>query len=108
MIINGKKYKPLKEVSDELTILIEALKPTFTKMLGDYGKAIEIFVFDNLHKNKIFPDKIGEFTIKFDDSKFNYILPLPSLIEKKMCPIDKKMLSGNWNYCPWQGKERTQ
>ena len=107
MVINGKKYKPLKEVSDELTVLIEALKPTFSAMLGQYGKAIEIFIFDNSHTNKVFPDKKGKFTIKFNNSKFEYSLPLPSLVSKKTCPFDKKLLNGNWNYCPWHGNELT-
>ncbi len=106
--IKGKKYNSLKDIPDELTVLINALKPTLSNILGEFGKTIEVFVFDNTNKNKLFADKKGEFTIKVNQTKFRFALPLSSLVKKKKCPVDNELLSGNWKFCPWHGTKLEQ
>ncbi|NRD23429.1 hypothetical protein HNV10_09265 [Winogradskyella litoriviva] len=105
LVVNNNSYKPLKSYSDEIQSMIDVLKPTFSKMLGEVGENIEFFVFDNTFSDAISPTKETVFQLNFNNSSFEYNLPLPSLVREKKCPIDNKKHNGSWKFCPYHGEE---
>jgi len=64
---NGKVYKPLEDddVDAGALMIAGSVKPMFSKMLGDVGKAMHLFFFkvQSKGKNLIQADNEGKFTI---------------------------------------------
>ena len=106
--VNGNTLKPLESYSDDIQGMINALRPMFSKMLGEVGENIEFFVFDNSFENAISPLKESQFSLNFNDSNFEYNLPLSSLVSEKICPVDNKRHNGSWKYCPFHGETLIQ
>ena len=82
------------------------LKPFLSNLIGKVGEGISIFYVKNKDAkgNKIFnPFKQNAFTVSLSGQKFQWQLPLPSLLPKKYCPTDNKEMNGSWNYCPIHG-----
>ncbi|PTX58371.1 hypothetical protein C8N46_11416 [Kordia periserrulae] len=107
----GNIYEELKssEISAEYHEILSSLKPSMTETLGELGRQMKFHVFKKTGKDGklIAPmNQYGEFTILFNkNNKFNYKLPLGSMVEEKMCPQDNELLNGNWRFCPWHGKK---
>ncbi|MCB0452851.1 MAG: hypothetical protein KDC94_08145 [Aequorivita sp.] len=108
--INGEKFAPMEqdEGNEELFTLLEMIKPTMKNMLGQFGEKMNFYVFKNIDDDGNLiagPYQKGEITININKEDFNYKLPLGSLVEKKTCPFDNELMNGNWDYCPWHGKQ---
>ncbi|WP_294675397.1 hypothetical protein [uncultured Fluviicola sp.] len=63
----GKSYKPIAEsqLSSELTMLSDYIKPMFAQMLGDMGAGMSLFYFeitDNSGENALNPYNSTDFT----------------------------------------------
>ncbi|WP_299224277.1 hypothetical protein [uncultured Psychroserpens sp.] len=105
LIVDDTQYAPIEMLPNDIETIVSSIKPMLAKMLGDFGNSIEIFVFDN--SNDIIPTNLetSKFTLEVNTTNFDYYLPLSSLVEKKICPVDKKAHNGNWMFCPWHGKK---
>lgn len=104
--INGNSYEPIESYSDEIKGMIDVLRPMYKQMLGEMGESIEFFVFDNTDKkDAISPLGDSNFSINFNDSNFEYNLPLASMVDERICPVDDKKHNGSWKYCPYHGKK---
>lgn len=107
----GNIYDELKssEISGEYLEVLSSLKPSMIQTLGDLGKQLKFHVFEKRGKEGklITPmSEYGEFTILLNqNTKFNFKLPLASMVEEKVCPSDNELLNGNWKFCPWHGKK---
>lgn len=104
----GNTYLPLStnKISLETLNLAKSLTPMFAKMFGQMGKGMHFFFFkvkDENNRNLIDENKNGSFTVKHSNKKFNWTLPLPSLMPNKYCPIDNDKMKGNWIFCPLHG-----
>lgn len=109
VVPNNEEFLPMEndEISKETKNILRTLKPVFVNMIGDMGRNLNFYVFQNMDSagNRILtPQNNGSFTVKLNDEDFQWILPLDSFVPKKKCPIDKKEMSGSWNYCPWHGE----
>jgi len=99
--VKGNIYNELKtsEISDEYLEVISTLKPSMTQTLGELGKQLKFHVFEKRGKNGklITPmSEYGEFSVLLNQkTKFNFKLPLASIVEEKVCPEDEEMLNGN-------------
>jgi len=84
---------------------ISMIKPIMKNIMGPMGENMQIFVFENRHKDVINAKENG--TVKMTLGEFNkdIDLPLSSLLMQKVCPTDKKLLNGIWTYCPFHGTE---
>ncbi|GAA3514158.1 hypothetical protein GCM10022393_30090 [Aquimarina addita] len=104
----GKTYLPLENdlISADALSLSEAIKPLFSQMFGQMGAGMHFYFFkiqDKKGTNLIDEYKDGSFTIYHSDRKFNYNLPLITLLPIKKCPTDEADMQGNWKYCPIHG-----
>ena len=108
--IDGKKQTPLKdsEINQEgLRLIKNSLKRIFVQMLGKTGDGIEFFIYNN-KKNKeriINPMSRGNFKVDIANESFVWKLPLVSLMEEKICPVDQQKMEGNWIFCPFHGEK---
>ncbi|MBW8362518.1 MAG: hypothetical protein K0M56_10075 [Kaistella sp.] len=108
--LQGQKVQPLNEsqIDDKvLTIINEILKPLFTQMLGKMGSGLTFFVYNNKTDGKLIidPRKPGSFRLEVNNDVFQWNLPLVSMMAEKTCPVDQKVLPGNYVYCPVHGSK---
>ena len=102
---------PEEEIPTDILELINILRPTLASMVGQLGEQMIFYVFKNELEDGttiISPFNTGKLTLKINDTDFIYPLPLQSMVEKKVCPKDQELLSGNWEYCPWHGVKLTE
>ncbi len=107
---DGKTYKSLNsdDVSVELQTVLAAFKPVLKSMLGKMGENMNFYVFkdyDSKNNRICNPLDEGFVQLNFNKREVKWETPLGSLLPPKMCPIDKKPMSGGWKYCPIHGNE---
>jgi hypothetical protein len=104
-------YFPLTdtEISEEANRMVEAMKPTMSSLLGQFGEGMRLFLFqakkDKAGSNIINIARDNNFSLKWDKVNVNWKLPFASVLESKFCPVDNEEMKGNWNYCPIHGKK---
>ncbi|MCB9225984.1 MAG: hypothetical protein H6578_02270 [Chitinophagales bacterium] len=105
----GRTYLPINEINlpTKTVNIMAVFKPIIEKMIGGgLGKGIQFYLFpkkDNKGSFIIDEDSQTEFAFTLFQNKFTYNLPLVSLMEDKYCPVDNKIMKGNWEYCPFHG-----
>ncbi len=104
----NKVLLPLKDkdIPETTLYFMETMKPMFEQMLGQMGKGMHFYLFDNQDKNgNMLVDEYekGSLIIKHSDHEFNFELPLVILLPDKFCPTDNAVMKGNWNFCPMHG-----
>lgn len=108
---NGKKVPLLKEseIDDKvLSLMNDMMKPVFEQMLGKMGSGVDIFIYNNRDsagKRILNPYNSGNFTVELGKDKFEWKLPLVSLMKEKVCKTDSAKFPGNFVYCPFHGTE---
>ena len=105
---NNKSYFPLREerIDQHTKDVIAYIKPVLANMLGKMGENMYFFLFqkeDNPNDRIINPTKEENFTVKLGGEELRWNLPLSSLLKPKKCPVDNKLMSGAWKYCPYHG-----
>lgn len=111
-LIDGQKnsYRPLstEAVDADMQNFLLMMKPLIGNMLGPMGQNMHFFLFPPRNKEGQHiadPRKEGVFSVRLDKKEFRWRLPLGSLMEPKICPVDGEKLSGAWKFCPWHGVE---
>jgi hypothetical protein len=104
----GNKYSPLddEDTSVDMQNFLSMMKPVFANMLGSMGKNFDFFTFPANDKNgKLIANPLveGRFTVQLGGDKFNWRLPLGSLLPPKICPKCGEKLSGAYKFCPYDG-----
>lgn len=94
----------------DLQNLLSIMKPIMANMLGNMGQNLHFFVFESPKNKKVLPvnalsNDLLEFSM--DGFRADANLPLSSLLLEKVCPEDKALLNGKWNFCPFHGKKLT-
>ncbi len=107
---NNKMHYPIEmeNLDEDVTLIINVLKPTLAKMIGNLGEKLEFFVFKNIAADNteiLTPYKSGNISVLLNESEFKYKTPFGSLVKRKKCPVDGEKLNGNWDFCPWHGKK---
>ncbi|WP_298514668.1 hypothetical protein [uncultured Kordia sp.] len=106
----GTIYKPLDDslVPEDFKMTLSIMKPMISQMLGQFGEQLEFHVFPKKAKDGTLianPLSKGKFTVLLNKKEFDFMLPLSSMVEKKVCPEDDKLFNGTWNFCPIHGKK---
>jgi hypothetical protein len=101
-------YLPMadKDISPTALQMISNLQPTVSKMLGQFGNGMTIFLFDAKNENgnlSFDVRKPNRFILSWDHASFTWRLPFASVLPLKYCPVDNEPMKGNWNYCPIHG-----
>jgi len=106
---NKVEYKPIEEELVSLEAKSFVLNMTH---LSNPVKGMKdphyLLYFQNKNSNgkKIAdPNKKGFFKIKFYSNEIKWNLPLISLSNPMICPVDGKKMNPEWEYCPWHGKK---
>ena len=96
-----------ESLSPDLKNFISLIQPIMKNMIGPMGENMQIFIFENKKRGETVIDskQKGTMSFKLGDFESNLDLPLESLLLEKMCPKDKKLMSGKWNYCPIHGSK---
>ena len=113
MILYGQdsaEYYPLEEedLSEDLQFILDIFRPVFSKILGEFGENLHIFVFPKTNdKGELIADPLGSTDIKLTvvGEEFDWNIPLDALLPEKKCPEDGELHNGSWNYCPFHGNE---
>ena len=109
------KNKTLEQVKkdkipSDLLNFLSAMQPMMANMFGSMGENMHfVLMQDNPAKSVLPINAIGEdnLTIKLAEFTQEVDLPLSKLLKEKVCPIDKELHSGKWQYCPFHGNELT-
>ena len=108
----GTRYRPLgnENIDADTKNFLAMMKPVFVNMLGPIGQNMHFFLFpakNTMGQNIAISKSEGAFLVKLDQREFKWRLPLGSLLQAKICPVDGEKLSGAWKFCPWHGVELT-
>lgn len=104
----GNIYDAIDEddLKPDIIMFIDLIKPFFANLMGEMGENMHVLMFpvNSYNGTKIIQaTELGSFTIKVGDEEFVWDTPIESFLAPKMCPIDKKRMSGGWTYCPYHG-----
>lgn len=105
---DGKTYQPIDNTTASYTIqaMTSSLGPLLTKIMGNLGKNMQIFIFNdrNPQQERVCdPYRKGIFSLKTQVSEYKWRTPLGSLLPPKICPVDQEEMNGAWDFCPWHG-----
>ena len=108
----GTRYRPLssENIDADTKNFLSMMKPVFVNMLGPIGQNMHFFLFpakNTMGQNIAVAKSEGTFSVKLDTRLFKWRLPLGSILQAKICPVDGEKLSGAWKFCPWHGVELT-
>lgn len=105
----GTMFTPLSEedVSPDIINLVNAMKPGIASAAGPIGENMNFYFFPSKNAFDEWiadPYEVGTFKVLVTGESFDWELPLSSVLAPKICPEDRKSMSGAWAYCPWHGK----
>lgn len=109
--LDGKEYLPLPidKYGPGVTAIVKVIRPMLVSAMGPLGANMNFFVFPakgTSDKAIADPRSSGTIAVKLDGSrKFEWRLPLTTLMPPKFCPVDGAKLNGAYKYCPFHGKE---
>ena len=110
----GNPYKPLPEVPQDISLVVELMRPIFKNMMGNFGEGLQFEVFPVKDgAGNVFADahKQSEIYLDVTDmmgspmSTYTWRFPLTALSAPKHCPVGKEKVEANWKYCPWHGNK---
>lgn len=110
----GNTYKPLPEVPEDISMVVDLMRPIFKNMMGSFGEGIQFVVFPvkdgagnlvaDTHKNsEIYLDVTDMMGSPM--STYTWRFPLTALSPPKYCPVGKEKVEASWKYCPWHGNK---
>jgi hypothetical protein len=108
---DGKKIFPLKEdkIDEDIRDLLNRLPSTLGNSMGELGRNLHFFVFNNRDKNNNLIVDVDK-KMKLESgwthiNNFTLRLPLDLAVPPKFCPVDREKLSGKFDYCPYHGAQ---
>ena len=101
-------YLPIKneDISPTATTMLNNIRPTLAKLLGQFGEGMCIFLFEAKQidgKPAMDVTKVNYFTLNWEQTTLKWSLPFASILPPKYCPVDNEQMKGNWSYCPFHG-----
>jgi hypothetical protein len=103
---------PDLEITEDMNLLLENLKPMLRSAMGNLGGNFHFFVFSDRNEDgtrKMDPYKSGKMEVHLESSggnvlEGNFETPLNSLFIPRVCP-NGKPAHVSWKYCPWTGEK---
>lgn len=109
LVVEGNQMLPLKpdEMSSDASAFYSMMKPMMAQMLGQLGQGMEFFVYPNKRKGKLIidPQKEGNFYFELFGEKYDWRLPLGSLLPPRIDPKTGETFPGNYKFNPYTGAE---
>jgi hypothetical protein len=109
---DGKSLPPLgdNEIAPEAKNLLLVMKPVFGKMLGEFGKGMELVCFkgkDDTGARLLDPRKKGQLLVTYGGKEYKWRLPLGSLLPPKYDAESGEKFPGNFLFSPYTGAKLT-
>lgn len=104
----GTRFPPLGEdqLSPDLRTFFQVMKPMLANMLGQVGKGLEFIAFDGRRPEGgrlLDPRREESFTITFDGRRYDWRLPLGSLLPPAVDAKTGERFPGNYRFNPYTG-----
>lgn len=104
---NGDVLGPLEDedLTSEVRYVADVLKPVVARILGQFGKGVEIFLYSNSNDGKrlIDPRAKGLLQAQIFDDEVEWRTPLAALFPPKRDPKTGESFPGTYNYNPYTG-----
>ena len=102
----GKGFEAIddEDINFQALMFLNMLKPILGNLLGKMGESMNVLVYEKEGKKIIDPYQEGG-NIKYGKEVIDLDLPLASLLQDKVCPIDNEPMNAKWKYCPYHGDE---
>lgn len=110
--VGGKVRVVLKEseVSPDAANFVGMMKPMMGKMLGQFGQGVEFLLFSNDGADEalvVRATEKGEFSFSAFGNRYEWKLPLGSLLPPKHDPKTKQEFPGDFIFNPYTGDKLT-
>ncbi len=104
----GIRFPPLGEdqLSPDLRTFFQVMKPLLANMLGQVGKGLEFIAFDGRRPDGgrlLDPRREESFAIMFDGRRYEWRLPLGSLLPPAVDARTGERFPGNYRFNPYTG-----
>lgn len=104
----GTRFPPLGEdqLSADLRTFFQVMKPMMANMLGQVGKGLEFIAFDGRGPDGgrlLDPRREESFAITYDGRRYDWRLPLGSLLPPAMDEKTGERFPGNYRFNPYTG-----
>lgn len=106
----GHRYSPLGEgaVDADMKNLLMDMKPVIANAAGPIGQNMHFLLFpvaDGEGRPLLPPAReTGRFGVEVGKTRFEWHLPLDSLLPAGRCTDCARDTSGSWKFCPWCGR----
>ena len=102
----GKKFEAIDDddINFQALMFLNMLKPILGNLLGTMGESMNVLVYEKDGEKIIDPYELGG-SLKYGKHLIDLDLPLASLLQDKLCPVDNAPMNAKWKYCPYHGKE---
>lgn len=109
---DGEKLVPVSEseISKDLLNFFAIMQPMMANMFGPMGQNMHFIVVQDNARSSVLPvdpKQAKQLSVELGDFKRDIELPLGSLLKRLVCPVDGKLHSGKWTYCPFHGDKLT-
>jgi hypothetical protein len=106
----GHEIAPLAPdaVNADARNLSAMMRPVLTNIAGPIGENLHLLYFpaeSPVGTPLGDATKPGSFGVLLGGERYEFKLPLSSLLKPKRCPVDGEVLSGAWSFCPYHGRE---
>ena len=104
-INGGEEISPINvsELPHKLYIISNTLDELLSELMGSFGSAMEIFVFEN--REGITPLSTGNMEVSMFNGSHTFTLPIGYFLPKKECKECGEKMRGDWDFCPYHGIE---
>ncbi|MGN6153477.1 MAG: hypothetical protein ACTHOH_15955 [Lysobacteraceae bacterium] len=106
--VKGHRYAPIapEDLDPRMGAMLGYVKPMFSQMMGKLGQGMQILAFPAQSPGGTpVADATarGRIAFEFDDERYDYRLPLGSLLVPKRDPASGEAFPGNYDYNPYTG-----
>ncbi len=105
--VNSKRLKRLapEDIDAETTQLFAMMKPGMESVLGQFGKTLEFYIFENpyLSSGPLIENMEGYLTINAYEKKNKIRLPLAAMLDPKEDRKTGDIFPGNYKFNPYTG-----
>lgn len=112
LVVDGDEIVALDsdDLSSDAAAFYTMMKPMMAQMLGQFGQGMEFFVYPNKREGKLVidPKKEGSFYFELFGEKYEWRLPIGSLLPPKVDLETGETFPGNYKFNPFTGSELTE
>ncbi|MBI1193027.1 MAG: hypothetical protein GC205_07630 [Bacteroidetes bacterium] len=90
-------------LDEDLQVFLDRIRPMVANVLENQPDKVflGLFALPDMYKHQA--EKAYEVVVRYLDESFEWIYPPTALLAPGVCPVDGKVLSPGWKFCPWHG-----